>query len=139
MRENQPATQHRESDMAMQIRHQQPQHGRIEHRPGKGQSQRALYSIKWFSHPQATEAQQRLEFYLELLVQTGELKKVHALRAIEAHEAQERKHTENVKIQSRAFWVLVAVAALTVVQAGLIKLPPFPDFSPKKAAKTHNA
>lgn len=106
----------------------------------------ALYSIKWFSHPQGTEAQQRLEFYLESLVETGELRKVnykyvvtgHALRAIEEYEEQERKHTENVKIQSRALWVAVAVAALTVVQAGLIKLPPFLDFSPKKAAETQS-
>lgn len=99
----------------------------------------ALYSIKWFSHPQGTEAQQRLEFHLESLVETGELKKVdqnyvvtgHALRAIEEYEEQERKHTENVKIQRRAFWVAVTVAALTVVQVGLIKLPPLLDLSTK--------
>jgi hypothetical protein len=107
----------------------------------------ALYSIKWFSHPQGTEAQQRLEFYLESLVETGELRKVNhryvvtgqALRAIEEYEEQERKHTENVKIQSRTFWVAVAVAALTVVQAGLIKLPPFLDFSSKNATETQSA
>ena len=104
----------------------------------------ALYSIKWFSHPQGEEAQQRLEFYLESLVETGELTKVdckyvvtgHALRAIEEYEEQERKHTENVKIQSRTLKVAIAVAALTIVQAGLIKLPPLLDFSPNKAADT---
>lgn len=81
-----------------------------------------------------------MEFYLECLVETGELKKAnyknvftgHALRAIEVYEEQARKLTENVKIYSRSFWVAVAVAAITVVQAGLIKLPPFLDFSPKE-------
>ena len=99
----------------------------------------ALYSIKWFSHPQGAAARQRLEFYLESLVETGELQKINhkyvvtgqALQAMEEYEEQERKHTENVKIQSRALWVAFAVAALTVVQAGLIKLPTFLDFSLK--------
>lgn len=104
----------------------------------------ALYSIKWFAHPHGEDAQQQLEFYLESLVETGELRKVnykyvvsgYALRAIEEYEEQERKHTENVKIQRRTFWVAVAVAALTVVQAGLIKLPPLLDFSPRTVGET---
>jgi hypothetical protein len=105
-----------------------------------------LYSIKWFSHPQGTEAQQRLEFYLESLVETGELRKVNhnyvvtglALRAIEEYEEQERKHTENVKIQRRAYWVAIAIAALTVIQAGLVKLPPLLDLSQKKISESQN-
>jgi hypothetical protein len=103
----------------------------------------SLYSIKWFSHPQGKQAQGRLEFYLDSLVETGELRKANhkyvvtgkALQAIEEYEEQERKHTENVKIQWRAFWLAAAVAALTVVQAGLIKLPPVLDFSTPTAAQ----
>lgn len=97
----------------------------------------ALYSIKWFSHPQGEQAQARLEFYLKSLAETGELRKIgckyivtgKALQAIEEYEEQERKHTESVKMQWRTFWLAVAVAFLTVVQAGLIKLPPLLDFS----------
>ncbi|MCD0422993.1 hypothetical protein LOC51_37775 [Rubrivivax sp. JA1024] len=107
----------------------------------------ALYSIKWFSHPQGKEAQERLEFYLESLVETGELRKEDhkyvvtglALRAIEEYEEQERKHTENVKIQRRALWVAIAVAVLTVVQTGLVKLPPFLDFSSKTSGASQAA
>ncbi len=107
----------------------------------------ALYSSKWFSHPQGRHAQQRLTFYLESLVETGELRKMNqkyvvtgqALRAIEEYEEQERKHTENVKIQRQAFWVAVAVAALTLVQVGLIKFPPLLDFTPKQATETQTA
>ena len=105
-----------------------------------------LYSIKWFSHPQGSDAQLRLEFYLNSLVETGELKKVdykyvvtgQALRAIEEYEEQERKHTENVKIQSRALCVAVAIAALTVVQSGLVKLPQFVDLTPEKSSEARS-
>ncbi len=96
-----------------------------------------LYSIKWFLHPQRETEQQKLEFYLESLAETGELRKISydyavtgfALRAIEEYEEQERKHTENVKMQWRTFWLAVAVAALTLVQAGLVKLPALVDFT----------
>lgn len=102
-----------------------------------------LYSIKWFSHPQGKQARGRLEFYLDSLVETGELQKNNykyvvtgkALQAIEEYEEQERKHTENVKMQWRAFWLAAAVAALTVVQAGLIKLPPVLDLSKPAATE----
>ena len=109
--------------------------GRIEHEPLDLMT--ALYSIKWFSHPQGTEARRRLEFYLESLAETGELRKAnhkftvtgHALRAIDEYEEQERKHTENVKMQWRTFWLALAVAALTAVQAGLVKLPTLIDLT----------
>ena len=51
------------------------------------------------------------------------------VEAIEEYEEQERKHTENVKMQRRMFYVAVAVAFLTVAQAGLIKLPTLLDLS----------
>lgn len=103
----------------------------------------ALYSIKWYSHPEGDAVHERLEFYLESLSETGELKKVnhkyvvtgHALRAIEEYEEQERKHAESVKMQWRTFWLALAVAALTVVQAGLIKLPALLDLTPTVATK----
>ena len=103
----------------------------------------ALYSIKWFSHPEGGAVHKRLDFYLDSLAETGELRKVNykyavtglALRAIEEYEEQERKHTENVKMQWRTFWLALAVAALTVVQAGLVKLPALLDLTSTSAAK----
>ncbi len=99
----------------------------------------ALYTMKWFLHPQGEETHRRLEFFLEALVETGELRKVNhafvvtglALRAIEEYEEQERKHTENVKMQWRMFWLTLAIAVLTIVQAGLVKLPPLLDLTAK--------
>jgi len=107
--------------------------GQIEHNPIDLMT--GLYSLRWFLHPQGIEQQRRVEFYLDSLVASGELKRDSynyvvtglALRTIEAYEEQERKHTENVKMQWRMFWLTVAVAAATVVQAELVKLPTLID------------
>lgn len=98
-----------------------------------------LYSLKWILHPHGEEEQRKLEFHLDALVETGELRKFHlsyavtgfALRAIEDSEEQERKHTENVKMQRRLVWLTAIIAFLTVVQAGLVKLPAFLDWTTK--------
>lgn len=90
-----------------------------------------LYSLRWLRHPDADLQRQRLTFYLDSLVDTGELKKVNgeyhltgeALKAIEVYEEQERKHTESVKEQRRMAWLTVAIVLLTAIQAGLVKLP----------------
>jgi len=119
--------------------------GRTEHEPLDLMT--ALYSIRWYSHPEGQEVQQRLEFYLDSLTETGELRKAgykyivtgHALRALEEYEEQERKHTENVKMQRRTFWLAVVVAALTVVQAGLIKLPAILDFTQNVPSATKSS
>lgn len=96
-----------------------------------------LHSIKWYSHPDAQIVHTRLKFHLDSLAETGEIKKIDhkyivtgkALRVIEEYEEQERKHTENVKMQWRTFWLALAVAALTFIQAGLVKLPVLLDFT----------
>ncbi len=96
-----------------------------------------LYSLRWVMHPDRDPQQRRLEFYLDSLVDTGELKKVNgdykltgeALKAIEVYEEQERKHTESVKEQRRMAWLTLAIALLTAIQAGLVKLPTLIDWS----------
>lgn len=96
-----------------------------------------LYSLRWFLHPQGIQQQQRVEFYLDSLVSSGELSRDSynyvvtglALRTLEAYEEQERKHTESVKMQWRMFWLALAVAAAAVVQAGLVKLPTLIDLT----------
>lgn len=98
-----------------------------------------LHSIKWVLHPHGEDEQRKLQFYLNALVETGELRKLNgkyeltgfALRAIEEYEEQERKHTENVKMQWRTFCLTVVIAVLTVVQTGIIKLPVLLDWTTK--------
>lgn len=96
-----------------------------------------LYSVKWVIHPDKDAQKKRLKFYLDSLVDTGELKLVEhkfqltgeALKAIEVYEEQERKHTENVKGQRKMLWLTVAIVLLTAAQAGLYKLPTLVDLS----------
>ncbi|WP_332736532.1 hypothetical protein [Flavihumibacter sp.] len=94
-----------------------------------------LYTIKWVLHPDKDSQIQKVKLYLKSLVDTGELQMMngnyvltgHALRGIEEYEEQERKHIESVKIQRRMFWLTMVIALLTLVQAGLVKLPPIID------------
>ncbi|MFZ4526223.1 MAG: hypothetical protein ACOYOE_11950 [Chlorobium sp.] len=96
-----------------------------------------LYSIKWLQHPDRELHKKKLNFYIESLVDSGELKRKadkfmlsgKGRQAIENYEEQERKHSDNIKAQRRIFWLSVVIALLTAVQAGLIKLPTLVDFS----------
>ncbi len=111
--------------------------GVIEHEPIDLMAD--LYTIRWLFHPQGEQQQQKLEFYLKSLVETGELKYTNdryivtgkALQTIEEYEEQERKHTESVKMQWRMFWLTLTIAALTLVQSGLVKLPAIIDLTSK--------
>lgn len=96
-----------------------------------------LYSLRWIEHPDRDAAMRQLEFYLEALVETGELDKEDhqyrvtgfALRSIEEDEEYERKHGENVRLQRGMFWLTVAIAAFTAIQAGLVRLPTLLDLT----------
>lgn len=96
-----------------------------------------LYSLKWVLHPGKDSQLKVLNFYLDSLVDTGELRRNNhkyeltgeALKAIEIYEEQERKHTESVKIQRRMFWLTLTIVLLTGAQASLYKLPTLLDLS----------
>lgn len=96
-----------------------------------------LYSLRWLQHPDRESHQNQLRFYLDSLVDTGELKKTgakydltgEALKAIEVYEEQERKHTENVKIQRRMFWLTLTIVLFTAAEIELVKLPTILDLS----------
>jgi len=96
-----------------------------------------LYSIKWVLHPEGDSQLRKVDFFLSSLSDTGELLKIgqlyaltgHALKAIEEYEEQERRHTDNVKVQRLALWLTVAIVLLTAAQAGLFKLPTLLDMS----------
>ena len=96
-----------------------------------------LYSLRWVLHPDGERVLSQLEFHLDALVDTGELARSggayvltgFGVRAITEYEEQERKHTENVKMQSRTLWLTTIITLLTLIQAGLIKLPTLIDLS----------
>lgn len=96
-----------------------------------------LYSIRWVEHPDRDIAQHQVEYFLDAMVETGELKKINhvyvvtgkALQAIELFEEQERRHTEGVKTQRSMVWLTVVLTVLAAVQAGLVRFNPLLDFT----------
>lgn len=103
-----------------------------------------LYSIKWVLHPSADEQQNRLELYLDSLVESGELRNVNteyvvtgkAISTIEKYEEEERRHTEAVKLQKKMVSLTILIAFVAIVQSGIIKLPVLLDLAPSN--ESHN-
>ena len=95
-----------------------------------------IHTDKWILHPNWTEQHNRVEFYLDALAETNELTKIsgnysitgQGIAAIERYEEEERKHSEAMASQRKMFWLTLAIVALTLVQAGLVKLPVLLDF-----------
>jgi hypothetical protein len=98
-----------------------------------------IHTEKWYLHPNCDDQHHRIQFYLEALAETKDLVKNgidyqitgQGIAAIERYEEQERKHSESIASQRRMFWLTIVIALLTVVQAGLVKLPPLLDLSGK--------
>ncbi|MCG7981064.1 MAG: hypothetical protein G8D81_13260 [gamma proteobacterium symbiont of Clathrolucina costata] len=96
-----------------------------------------LYSIRWISHPDSESQQRKVELYLASLVDSGELEKNgtsyrvkgKAISTIESFEEEERRHTDNVRLQRKAIWVSVILAVFALIQADVIKLPTVLDYS----------
>jgi hypothetical protein len=93
-----------------------------------------MHSIRWVLHPHRDAEQKRMELFLESLADSGELTRKdgyryiatgRALTTIEQSEEEERRHTENSRIQWAMVMLSFVIALLTVVQAGLVKLPTF--------------
>lgn len=96
-----------------------------------------LYTIKWVLHPEGEDQQKKVEFYLDSLIASGDIKDVNhqyvvngsAIASIEKFEEEERRHTENVKMQKKTFWLTIIITCFALVQANVIKLPTILDFS----------
>ena len=96
-----------------------------------------IHTSKWYLHPNWEEEHNRVKFYLDALAETKDLTKTRddysitgqGIAAIERYEEEERKHSESIANQHRMFWLTLAIAALTLIQAGLIKLPALIDLT----------
>jgi hypothetical protein len=96
-----------------------------------------MYSIRWVLHPDREAQRRKLELYLDSLVRSGDVKLVdhdyavtgQALSTLEKYEEEERRHAESVGVQRRMWWLTLLIALLTLVQAGIIKLPVLVDLS----------
>lgn len=96
-----------------------------------------MHTVRWITHPEGESAQNRLKFYLDSLVETGELRKHErayrltgeAIKLVEERAEAERRHRQAIRIQ----WLIVALTTatvlLTIFQAGLVKFKPLVDFT----------
>ncbi len=84
-----------------------------------------LYSDRWLRHPGLSSPHLRIEFHLNSLVDTGELKRSgndgyvltgKALRLVEEYEEQERKHKQGLWVQWSLVVVTLLLASLAAVQ-----------------------
>ena len=97
------------------------------------------HGYRWAGHPNWKAHQDALEFHLELLSESGELRKTHdgyrptglTLKTLEETEEQDRKHSANIRVQVLLASLAVITSAAAVLQAGLVKLPPLVDWTEK--------
>jgi hypothetical protein len=105
-----------------------------------------LYTIQWIDHPESQTQEEKLELYLDSLVNSGDIQKINneymvigkAISSIEKFEEEERRHVENWKMQRRILWLNIIIVMLTIiialaalVQANVIKLPVLIDLTVK--------
>ncbi len=98
----------------------------------------AIHSIRWYLHPNNKVEHDKVKLYLHALADTGEVRGQFNYRitgkgiaAIELYEEQERLHAKSMSSQRKMVWLTVVIVLLTIVQAGLVKLPPLLDLSGK--------
>lgn len=95
------------------------------------------YGHRWASHPDWEPLNNGVEFHLDMLVDSGELRKVghrytptgFALKALEETQEQERRHKANLRLQGALAILTLVAAAAAAVQANLIKVPTILDLT----------
>lgn len=96
-----------------------------------------IHTDRWYLHPDHEREHRRIDFYLKKLAETNDLVRSggnyqisgQGVAAIEIYEEQERKHGESIYGQRRMFWLTIVIALLTLVQSGLVRLPPILDLT----------
>lgn len=97
----------------------------------------AQYGYRWASHPEWAHHHQQVERQLELLAESGDLRKYdhkfqptgQALRTLEESEEADRKHVANYRIQALLALLTLVSAVMAAAQAGLLKLPVLLDLT----------
>lgn len=95
------------------------------------------YGHRWASHPEWEPLSNGVEFHLEMLADSGELRKEGhryvptglALKALEETQEQERRHRANLRLQVALAILTLAAAAAAAVQANLVKVPTILDLT----------
>lgn len=84
-----------------------------------------LHTDRWVEHPDKERELAKLQMHLNSMVEENELSqtelrfqaKPKALRALEEYEERERKHSQEISIQSKMVWLTIALFFAAAVQA----------------------
>jgi hypothetical protein len=95
-----------------------------------------LHSLRWADHPHSNNEMKKLELYLDSLVESGDLKKNNdqyyvtgkALKTLEKHEENERRHLDAVGTQRKILWLTLIIACAAIIEADLVKPPPIVEW-----------
>ena len=106
-----------------------------------------LYSEKWLFHPQKDILRKELNLYLDSFAESGELVKANnsqeyritgkAIATLDSYEIEERRHSDNKKIQRIVIFLTFILAFFAAVQSNLVKIPTLIDFS-TNSTNMHN-
>jgi hypothetical protein len=96
-----------------------------------------IYTLRFFGHPDREQCQNKLRMYVDSFVESGEVSKIEggykvngkAIVTLELFQTEERRHKDSVKLQYSMVLLTFLLSILASIQAGLIKLKPFIDFT----------
>ena len=97
------------------------------------------YGYRWASHPEWQSHHDQLERSLEMLVETGDLRKDQhrflptgqAIKTLDDSEESDRRHTANLRVQVLLATLTLVSSIMAAAQAGLIRFPVLVDLAPK--------
>lgn len=104
------------------------------------------FGDRWVGHPDWTAYQQSLRFYLDMLRDSGDLREINgtftpsgqALKTLDDSDEQDRRHRENIRVQSILAALALLASALAAAQAGLLKFPTILDLTAGTSNISHS-
>lgn len=105
------------------------------------------YGYRWVSHPEWQSHHDQIVRALEMLVETGDLRKDQyrflptgqAIKTLDDSEEYDRRHTANLRVQVLLAVLTFVSSLMAAAQAGLIKFPVLVDLAPKVAQEEQAA
>lgn len=96
-----------------------------------------LYSIKWVLHPRSNYQHQKVQLYLDSLVETGEVRKADskyvvtgkAISTLERFEEEENRHRQSACLQAFIVILTALIAVFALVQTEMVKVPTIIDLT----------
>jgi hypothetical protein len=96
-----------------------------------------IYSIKWVEHPDSYSQENKLGFYLDSLVLSGELNKDGAyyfvtpksILTLEKYEEDDSRYRSQVRLQIMMVIITLLLAIVGMIQTEIIKIPTILDLT----------